>query len=367
MADQYLQRYRERGDVGDVLRAQAAAQRSLRIQPDGNLAALGLLATAQLTLHRFRDALATVRSARRGAPDDPSLAVSEAALDLELGDYAAAQALVARAGGGNTDATETVAARIAELTGDLPRARALLGRAARRADAIYGIPNERRAWFHVRLGELAFEAGDDPAALAEERTALDRFPDDVAALTDTARFSAALGRWTDARAAAEHAVRLTPSPENLGLLADAQQQLGDLAAASATRDEIAAVERIGNAQHLVDRLLALEYADRGVNAQDAYAIARRELAVRDDVFAEDTLAWTAARAGRWEAARRAGARATAWNTAEPRLWYHAGVIAEHDGDRARAVACYEHALGLNERFAAGFADDARARLNRLRG
>jgi tetratricopeptide (TPR) repeat protein len=367
LADQYLQRYRERGDVGDVLRAQAAARRSLRIQPRNNVVALQELAAAQLTLHRFRDALATVREARRIAPNDSSLALNEAALDMELGDYAAAKTIVAVAGNGKTEGVQTVAARLAELTGDLPRARALLGRAARRTDAIYGIPNERRAWFHARLGELAFAAGDADEALREERTALDRFPDDVQALTGTARFAAALGRWDDVRTAAAHAVRLTPSPENLGLLADAHEHLGDPAAATATRDEIAAVERIGNAGHLVDRLLALEYADHGTHLDDAYAIATRELAVRDDVFAEDTLAWTAARAGRWDVARRAAARATAWNTAEPRLWYHAGVIAEHDGDRARAVACYEHALGLNDRFAAAFADDARARLKRLRG
>ncbi|GAC1580129.1 MAG: hypothetical protein NVS3B7_14560 [Candidatus Elarobacter sp.] len=243
----------------------------------------------------------------------------------------------------------------------------MLGRASRRVDSIYGVPNERRAWFHARLGELAFDVGDNDIALREESIALARFPDDVQALNDTARFNAALGRWNEARAAAEHAVRLTPSPENLGLLADAQQHLGDANAATATRDEIAAVERIGNAAHLVDRLLALEYADHGVNVGDAYKIAQREMAVRDDVFAEDTLAWTAARAGAWDVAQRAAARATAYGTADPRIWYHAGIIAEHAGDRAAAIAGYKHALALNPQFQAGFADDARARLNRLGG
>jgi tetratricopeptide (TPR) repeat protein len=366
LSAEYLQRYREQGDVGDVLRAEAAARRALTIQPQRNVAALQALASAQLTLHRFRDALATVREARRDAPRPPSLAMSEASLDLELGDYAAAQSLVAAYGEGNNETTEIVAARLAELTGDLDRARTLLARASRRADAVYGVPNERRAWFHVRLGELAFSAGDAEGALREEGVALDRFPDDVQALTDTARFTAALGRWDDARDAAERAVGLAPSPENLGLLADAQEHLGSAAAAVATRDEIAAVERIGNAQHLADRLLALEYADRGVNLDDAYAIARRELAVRDDVFAEDTLAWTAARSGRWDVAHGAAARATAWNTGDPRIWYHAGVIAEHLGDAPTARAAYEHAIGLNPRFQAGFADDARARLARLR-
>ena len=210
-----------------------------------------------------------------------------------------------------------------------------------------------------------FAAGDGNSALQEEKIALDRFGDDVQALTDSARFTAALGRWSDARAFAGHAVRLVPSPENLGLLADAQERLGDRSASLAARDEIVAVERIGNAQHLVDRLLALEYADHGMRFDDAYAIARRELSVRDDVFAEDTLAWTAARAGHWDAARTAARRATALNTADARIWYHAGVIAEHDGDVHAAVADYRHALALNAQFQPGFADDARARLAHL--
>jgi tetratricopeptide (TPR) repeat protein len=365
LSEQYLQRYRERGDAGDLLRAEAAARRSLRIQPRGNAAALRALASAQLTLHRFRDALATVRAARADAPVDPNLALSEASLDMELGDYAAAGALIRQYGDGRTEGSEVVASRFAELTGDLPRARALLARAARRADAVYAFPNERRAWFHVRLGELAFAAGDSDGALLEEKTALERFTDDAQALTDSARFTAALGRWSDARGFGDRAVRLAPSPEALGLLADAQERLGDRTSAAATRDEIAAVERIGNAQHLVDRLLALEYADHGTRLDDAYAIARRELSLRDDVFAEDTLAWTAARAGHWDVARASARRATVMNTADARIWYHAGVIAEHDRDGRAALADYRHALTLNPQFQAGFADDARTRAARL--
>ncbi|HEX3467574.1 MAG TPA: hypothetical protein VHT05_05795 [Candidatus Elarobacter sp.] len=361
LAEQYLQRYRERGDVDDILRAQAQARRSLLILPERNVAALQELASAQLALHRFTDALATTRTARRLAPADPSLAMGEASLDMEIGDYAGARRLVAQFSS-NAGATEGVAARLAEMTGDLPLARRLLARASRRVDAIYGMPNERRAWYHVRLGELAFEAGDDGTALREEATALARFPDDAQGLTDAARFDAALGRWSDALAAAAHAVRVMPSPENLGLLADAQARRGDAAAAGATRDEIVAVERIGNAQHLVDRLLAVYYADHEYRLDDAYAIAARDAAVRPDVLSEDTLAWTAARSGRWDVARRAARRATAWNTPDARIWYHAGVIADHAGDRSAALADLRRALALNPDFAPGFPDDARRRV-----
>ena len=364
LAEQYLQRYRERGDVGDILRAQVQAQRSLRIQPRGNVVAQQELAAAQLALHRFHDALATLRAARRDAPADSSLAMGEASLDMELGDYRSARVLVTRAGD-DSDATAAIGSRLAEVTGDVRRARTLLDRVAGRVDAIYGMPNERRAWYHVRLGELAFEAGDVENALHEETVALERFPDDAQALTDTARFDAALGRWPEARASAQHAVRAMPSPENLGLLADAQASLGDAQAASATRDEIVAVERIGNAQHLVDRLLALYYADHDVGLGDAFAIAQRDARARPDVYAEDTLAWSAARSGHWAIARVAARRAVAWNTADSRIWYHAGVIAEHDGDLARALADDRRALALNPHFAAGFADDARDRVRRL--
>jgi len=290
--------------------------------------------------------------------------MGEASLDMELGDYGSARALVARAGE-DTDAAAAVGSRLAEVTGDLRRARTLLARVAGSVDAIYGMPNERRAWYHVRLGELAFEAGDVENALREEAVALDRFPDDAQALTDTARFDAALGRWPEARASAQHAVGAMPSPENLGLLADAQASLGDAQAACATRDEIVAVERIGNAQHLVDRLLALYYADHDMRLGDAFAIAQRDARVRPDVYAEDTLAWSAARSGHWAIARTAALRAVAWHTEDSRIWYHAGVIAEHDGDLARALADDRRALALNPHFAAGFADDARDRVRRL--
>jgi tetratricopeptide (TPR) repeat protein len=365
LAGQYMQRYREHGDVGDILRAQAMAERSLRIQTVGNVAGLTALAEAQLALHDFKAALVSIRAARAYQPTEPGLAMFEASLDLELGDMADAKRLVEHFGGGLNVDTEAIAARIDELTGHLADARRLEDRASHRLDASYDQPAERRAWFHTRLGEMAFNAGDTDDALAEEHTALARYPLDAQAYTDLARDEAALGKWSDAGADAQKAVDLVPSPENLGLLADAQAQAGKSSDAAATRDEIVAVERIGNTQHLVDRLLAMYDADHHINGDDAYAIARRELAVRDDLFAEDTLAWTAAQDGKWDVARKAAGKATQYNTEDGRIWYHAGVIAEHFGDKATAKADYQHALALNPHFQAVLADDARARLARL--
>ena len=327
LSAEYLQRYRERGDLGDVLRAEHAARLSLAAMPHYNVAGDVALANALLTLHRFREAKATVRDARRTEPSNAGLAAEEASLDLELGDVAGARKLV-EAGGGDP-AFDVVAARLDEETGRLADARTLIGGAMRRADAIYDTPAERRAWFHARAAELAFAAGDHAAARGAAQDALAIFAGHLRALTILARVELADGKNAEAEDAAKRAVAIQPNPEVLGMLADAQAARGDDAAAAATRDELFAVAKIGAALHVDDRLIAVYEADHRVRVDDAYAIAQRELTVRDDVYAEDTLAWAAARSGHWDVARRANARALRYGIEDPRIRAHAAEIAAH--------------------------------------
>jgi tetratricopeptide (TPR) repeat protein len=367
LSTQYLQRYRERGDVGDVLRAERTARLSLANQPHGNLAGDLALYGSLLTLHRFHDAEAPLADALRSAPDNVPLAMSDAGLALELGDYARAERRLRAAErlDAGDPAVQIISARYAEETGRVADARALLIRAMQRADAIYDTPAERRAWFHFRLGELKFLAGDNDGAIAAERDAIAIYPDDYAAYNALARDLTANHRWAEARDAAARGVALVPSPETLGYLADAEAALGDAAGAAATRDEIVAVERIGNAEHLSDRLLAVYYADHDVRLADALAIARRERTVRDDIYTEDTLAWTAAKAGRWDVARAASRKALRFDTEDPRLQYHAGFIALHFGAVQEAKRRFARALALNPHFHPVDADQARAELARL--
>src|SRR4029077_9550741 len=117
-----------------------------------------------------------------------------------------------------------------------------------------------------------------------------------------------------------------------------------------TLDLIYAIERIGNAQGMNDRLIAMFYADHKLRASDAVTIARRDLARRDDIFAEDTLAWTLGAAGRWQAAHAHSERAVRLGTQDARLQYHAGIIALHCGDRDEARRRLQLAVTLNPRF-----------------
>jgi tetratricopeptide (TPR) repeat protein len=292
----------------------------------------------------------------------------QASLEMELGEYGRANDALQRIpiAEQHDIAAETIRSRYDELTGNLATARALLDDAMHQADALIDEPAQARAWYHVRAGELAFNAGDLGAAVDAERTALEIFPTDNLAFKDLAKFELARHHERAARDAAVAGARITPFAETLGYEADAEQALGNDRAAHATREVIFAIERIGNAYHVNDRLLAVYYADHRLRANDALTIARREIAVRgDEIYAQDTLAWAAAMAGHWDEARRAVARATRFDTQDPLLHYHAAVIALHVGDRSEAVRQLREALAHNPQFHPTFASDARRRLAAL--
>jgi tetratricopeptide (TPR) repeat protein len=270
-----------------------------------------------------------------------------------------------RPSGSDGIAVDTLLTRYDELTGHLTRGRDRFARTVADANAIYGESAQGRAWFYFRAGELAFEAGDNDAALADERRALEVFPDYSEANRLLARFSCALHRWNDCLAAAQASAQVVPFPEVLGYEVDAQRALGQTAQAAQTDALIQTVERIGNAQHIADRLLAIYYDEHDENLDDAYRIAHRELDVRDDVFTEDTLAWAAARDGRWDEARSRIARAMTYGTQNSLLLYHDGIIAIHFGDRARARRDLSEALALNPWFHPFYVGDARAQLAML--
>jgi tetratricopeptide (TPR) repeat protein len=366
LSNEYLQRYRERGDVGDVLRARAAAQTSLAAMPRNNMAGDMALAGADLALHRFHEARSFIAAARRVQPDNTEFALSEASVDLELGDYEAARKLIDANVGKGAGAEDIIVSRWDEISGHVADAQQRLDHAMHFSDSLYDMPAERRAWYHFRNGELDYLRGDNEAAIAAERDALAIFPTDVVALNALARFELAEKRYAAAAESAKRAIALVPSPETLGILADAQTAQGERAGALTTRAEIDAEEKIGNAQHVNDRLIAVYLADHDLRPADAYAIARRELAVRDDIYAEDTLAWCAAKAGKWDVARAASMRALRFDTEDPRLQYHAGIIGQHFGASGEAARRFARALALNPHFSAVGSDDARARLASLK-
>jgi tetratricopeptide (TPR) repeat protein len=368
LAQQYLQRYRERMDIDDVLRAERAAKQSLIAQPVGNMPGELELASIDLTLHRFYDAIAVTKHIESYDSGDPAMYPREASLDMEVGNYArAAHLLAAVPEKSRDDGWRVVDSRYLELTGHLAEARSLLATTSAYQNANFDAPAQQRAWYFFRAGEMAYEAGDNDTALGDEREAVTVFPNFADALRTLARIECARHDWQQCLTDAISSSNIVPYPETLGYKADAQRALGDTAGADQTADLIHTVGQLGDQQHITDRLLAIYYADHRVYPDEAYAIARNELKSRDDIFTEDTLAWAAAMDARWTEARTHIANAMRYGTQNSLLDYHAGVIAQHFGDASAAKADFQRALALNPQFHPTFADDARAQLAKLPG
>lgn len=381
LASQYLQRFRENGDPGDLTRAEHAARKSLALRPRFNAGGEMTLASSLASLHRFREALAHAERALEIEPGNAAAIAQVASTEVELGRYDDAHRMLAsvNAADGTNVALGTARARYDEVGGNLAQGRRSIDLAMIQTDSVIDSPAESRAWFHFRAGELAWSAGDAATAERRFREALEIFPDYPRALNGLARLYWGERRWPDALHAATRAARRMPLPETLGYEADAQRGLGNESAARATDDLIAAIARVGKAGALNDRALAIYYAEHGRGhdehgrhfadyagrLNDAVAIARHDVAARDDVFAEDTLAWALARSGRWGEAHVAASKAVRRDTRDARLQYHAGVIAMECGERAEAARRLKTALDLNPHFHPVYADDARERLARL--
>lgn len=232
-------------------------------------------------------------------------------------------------------------------------------------DSFYTTSAETRAWFHVRTGDLAFAAGD--FALSEQRyqESFDLFPRHIAAFTGLARLYAAQHRWQDVLNIANQGIELMPLVETLGYKADAQLALGDQKGAAETEDLIGLVAYLSKVKGIYDRVLAIYYTEHGIHLPEALQIARNEVAVRDDVYAEDTLAWAAAANGQWEEAQKAAQRATRFGTEDALLQFHAGMIAFHLGKREEAIKRLTQAISLNPQFHHKYADEARQVLANL--
>jgi len=361
LASEYLQRFRETGDLNDVTRAHAMAVRSLALQPQGNVQALGVIAASDIAFHQFPAALAAERASLAGYPSDESARAQIASILMELGRYReAAGALASPAGPDPNPTWMSIRARYNELTGGLSEARVEMAQATDIVDRMMSIPAYTRSWYHVRDAQLAFEAGDAQTANSQFVEALRIFPDNAMALLFQAKVYRAHHDWQRSLESATRSAELYPLPQALGYQADAQRALGDENGARKTDALIRAEQRLFNVQGINDRLLAMYYAEHREHLGDALAEARADVAKRgNEIYADDTLAWVLAATGRWRAARAFAERATRYETEDPELQYHAGIIAWHTGHRDEAQRRLRAALAADPQFHPFYADDAR--------
>ena len=354
LASAMLQKVRETGNADYLERAKSAAALSLASVPaERNAGGLSTRARAGMAEHNF---IAAREDALRLTQLHPGELNSWGVLTdalLELGQYAKADAAIQqmRQLGSDTAETEIRIGRLLFLQGDTAGAQNHLFRALAFTQNIPTPPRETVAWCRWQLGELAFSTADDKAAERYYREALATYPGYVQALASLGRVRAAQGDLPGAIQPYEEAVHRFPDPTFVAALGDLYHLAGREADA---QTQYALVEQIGHLTALngtrYNRQIAVFYADHNLRRDDAYSDAVREYQDRRDIYGADTLAWTALKAGKLAAAQQASAAALRLSTRDPRLFYHAGLIAAAVGDRPRSREYLRLALALNPAF-----------------
>jgi tetratricopeptide (TPR) repeat protein len=190
--------------------------------------------------------------------------------------------------------------------------------------------SEDRAWLLTQMAHLSLLGGDLSKAEMWANGALGLFPNYHYALGTLAQVRIAQERYGEAVTLLEKRYAAAPHAENLYALAEARELAGqkDDALQSYARFErqsLAETELADNSDH---ELIAY-YVDHAHLPAKALAIARREVARRQDVYTLDSYAWALAGNGDYDQAEAQMEKALAVGVKDARLLFHAGAIALH--------------------------------------
>ncbi len=362
----YLQKARDCGRFSYYLKAEKVLEKSLELKSN-QYEALVSLAFAYSAQHRFREAL---ELARRAIPLGPSKGAAYGVLGdaaLELGDVERArEAYKQLQERGSGLFTLGRIARLEHLEGDIDGAIETLRQAAE-VGARRGAPKTEIAWCHVQMGEMNFSRGRWDRAERHYQKALEAARTHLP-LEHLAELRAAQKRYAEALELYEEAIEKAPNPEFFEALGSVYSDLGKEAEARKWRSRALESYRKsvkeGNViyfRHLAD----FHLADTPPNGAEALEWARRDMELRRDVHAYDTLAWALYHYGELKPAADAMEEALALGTQDAELFHHAGMIAQRRGNAGRAVVYLEKALAANPRYSR--ADAVRETLESLEG
>lgn len=352
LAGSYLQRCRETGDIADALRAEAAARHSIAIRSVNNAPGWDALARSLFARHQFVQAEALARVTSAKYQDDPDALMGYAGAALERGDYATTERVLQHpivAGADKPDpGVQALQARLLDINGRPAEALRLLRLAQSEADGNLDAARENVAWFHMRVGDELARMGRADDARRSYLEALSIYPHDYKTMTGLARLAAGRQDWPGTISWGLKAEQVVPSPEAVALVGDAYAASGDRKDAGSQYRLIEAMGTISRAQSMVyDRYRAMFDANHGRHLEEGLEIARREMNVRQDVYAYDTLAWASYKNGLLPQAAAAMKQALAHGTQDASLFYHAGVITGRRGDRAQSDAYFSRAAALD--------------------
>ncbi|HEX9372783.1 MAG TPA: tetratricopeptide repeat protein [Roseiflexaceae bacterium] len=358
----YVQRARETGDPTYYGKAAAVFDEALKRDPQ-NIEALIGQGTLALSRHQFREALEIGQRARDLNPTIPRIYGVIADAQTELGMY--------------DDAVQTLEKMI-DLRPDLSSysrisyARELHGdmdgaiEAMRQAVQAGGPATENTQWVRVQLGNLYFNTGDLTSAERQYQESLAQSADYVYGLAGLGRVRAAQGRYEEATRLYHQAIARMPLPEFVIGLGETEEAAGRTADAAKQYELVRAMQQLFKANGVdTDLELALFDADHGHDQQATLALARAVYERRPSIKAADTLAWALFKAGQPAEARRYAGEALRLGTRDALMLYHAGMIAQAQGDGAAARDYLRRALATSPHFSPLYAPRAAQALAEL--
>lgn len=360
----YLQRARLTGDLGSYDQAGTAIDAALALAP-GDAETLGRKASYLYRTHDFAGAL---ELATRVTAADPSALGALAVLgdsQVELGRDADATANYDRlaAAAPSTPSVDVRRAHLLYLEGDIGGAERLAAQAEQEAVASgeFGIG---LAYYREARAGIRFDQGDYDGAARLYEQALQDAPGYYATTALLAKTRAAQGRTDEAIRLYRRAIARVPQPDYLAALGDLLARRGDRRGAEV---QYRTVELTGTLaainRQVYNRLLVTFDADHGRHVDDAVRLAQGELTVRKDAFGYDAAAWALFAAGRFDEARTDADHALAFHVPDARIAYHAGMIAEAQGDKVGARRLLRAALERSPNFDVIQARRARAALS----
>jgi tetratricopeptide (TPR) repeat protein len=365
LGDATIRKARESGDMSYLNRAETALKKSLELTPR-NAGALRHLAYVFYSRHEFAPAAV---HAQRAIALDPSDANAYGILGdalMETGDYAEAETAYGKMIG--LDKSLYSYSRVAgmkNMLGDVAGSKEYL-RTAIAIGKITKQPAESIAWAQWQLGSDHFGAGSLLEAETQFGESLRTYPNYFRALAGLAQVRAAQRRFDDAIELYQKAIGIIPMPEYIGALGDLYIRAGKSDEALKQYDLVEYIGKLSALnQAMYNRELAYFYADHDIKLAEGLTLAERELDYRRDIYAYDVLAWNLYKSGRIDEARAAIDTALRLGTKDTKLFYHAGMIFNHLGDKEKAKDYLGRALATNPHFHVLFADRAARTLKEL--
>jgi tetratricopeptide (TPR) repeat protein len=357
----FFQKARETGDIAYYDLAEQTLNKTLALAPRDFQAADPLVHMALVYMgeHRFSEALTYAQKAIGTGSGSLAAFAVEGDAYTDMGDYDEAETAYNTVQSlGRAISSPMALAYLSDsrqaylryLRGDSAEAIRLMKSAIAAALQI-NVPRENLAWLYFELGERYFQTGDLENADFSYRSGITVDPNHYRSLAGLAKVRAAEGKLKESIELYQRSITIIPFPVYVAELGDVYKKLGRMTEAQQQYDLVEYIGHLGRLnQTLANRELALFYADQGIRLPEALELARKELAVRHDIYTWDTLAWALYRNGRFQEAAEAINRALVLHTSDSLLLFHAGMIYHSLAKDSDAELFLSRALNTNPHF-----------------